>query len=64
MCLAKAYLKKGDGDEMLLKNVASMEISEKTITFTTVLLESKTVEATIKSIDFLKGNILLEKSDR
>jgi hypothetical protein len=64
MCLAKAYLKKNDGNEMLLKNVASMEISEKTITFTTVLLESTTVEAIIKSIDFLKGNILLEKSDR
>ena len=64
MCLAKAYLKKDDGDEMLLKNVASMEISEKAITFTTVLLESTTVEATIKSIDFLKGNIFLEKSDR
>lgn len=64
MCLARAYLKKDDGDEMLLKNVASMEISEKTITFTTVLLESKTIEANIKSIDFLKGNILLEQWDR
>ena len=61
MCLAKAYLKKDDGDEMLLKNVVSMEISEKTIIFTTVLLESKTIEANIKSIDFLKGNILLEE---
>ena len=61
MCLAKAYLKKDDGDEMLLKNVASMEIAEKTITFTTVLLESKTIVASIKSIDFLKGNILLEE---
>jgi predicted RNA-binding protein len=64
MCLAKAYLKKDDGDEMLLKNVASMEISGKAITFTTVLLESKTIEANIKSIDFLKGNILLEDRGR
>jgi hypothetical protein len=39
MCLAKAYLKKSDGDEMLLKNVASVEIAGKEITFTTVLSE-------------------------
>jgi predicted RNA-binding protein len=64
MCLAKAYLKKSDGDEMLLKNVASVEIAGKEITFTTVLSESKTIEADIKSIDFLKGNIVLEEWGR
>jgi predicted RNA-binding protein len=61
VCLAKVYLKKSDGEEMLLKNIASMEISEKNVTFTTVLEESKTIEASIKSIDFLKGNIVLEE---
>jgi predicted RNA-binding protein len=61
MCLAKVYLKKEDGEEMLLKNIAFMEISEKAVTFTTVLEESKTIAASIKSIDFLKGNIVLEK---
>jgi predicted RNA-binding protein len=61
MCLAKVYLKKDDGEEFLFKNIASMEISEKAVTFTTVLEESKTVEANIKSIDFLKGNIVLEQ---
>jgi predicted RNA-binding protein len=61
MCLAKVYLKKDDGEEMLLKNIASMEISDKAVTFTTVLEESRTIEANIKSIDFLKGNIVLEK---
>jgi predicted RNA-binding protein len=61
MCLAKAYLKKNDGDEMLLKNITTMEMSDNTVTFTTLLEESKTIEANIKSIDFLKGNIILEK---
>jgi predicted RNA-binding protein len=64
MCLAKAYLKKDDGEEMLLKNIASMEISDKAVTFTTVLEESKTIEANVKSIDFLKGNIVLEEQGR
>ena len=64
MCLAKAYLKKDGGDEMLLKNIATMEIGEKAVTFTTVLEESKTIEANIKSIDFLKGNIVLEEWER
>ncbi len=46
---------------MLLKNVASMEISEKTITLTTLMEESRTIEASVKSIDFLKGDIILEE---
>ncbi len=61
MCLAKAYLKKDDGNEILLKDIAYLEISEKTITLTTLLRETETIEASIKSINFVRGSILLEK---
>ncbi len=61
MCLAKAYLKKDDGNEILLKDIAYLEISGKTITLTTLLQETETIEANIRSINFVGGNILLEK---
>jgi predicted RNA-binding protein len=61
MCLAKAHLTKDGGDELLLTDIAYLEISGKTVTLTSLLQETVTVEAGIKSIDFVKGSVLLEK---
>ncbi len=60
MCLANAYLKKNSKNELLLENVASIEISDKKLTLTTIFRETKEIEANIKKIDFTNSNILLE----
>lgn len=60
MCLAKAFLKKNNKEEFLLENVTSVDIFDKKLILTTLLNETKEVEANIKRIDFENGNILLE----
>ncbi len=60
MCLAKAFLKKDNKEEFLIENVASVDILDKKLILTTILNETKEVEANIKRIDFENANILLE----
>ena len=62
MCLAKVYLKENDHNEIVLENVASVEARENSLLITTILRETKIMEARIKSIDFANGNVVLEKS--
>jgi predicted RNA-binding protein len=62
MCLGKAYFKEGDEDELLLENVASLEVKEESLILTTILKETREVEARLNSIDFKKGSIVLERS--
>lgn len=61
MCLAKAYLKSENEEEMLLKDIVSLEVLDKRIVLTTLMEETKTIEASIKRIDFLRGAVVLEK---
>ena len=61
MCLGKAYLKEGDKDELLLENVASLEVKEESLILTTILKETREVEARLSRIDFAKGRIILER---
>ena len=60
MCLANAYLKRNNKNELLLENVASIEISGKKLVLTTILSETKELEANIKKVDFANSNVLLE----
>ena len=62
MCLAKAYLKEGDKDELLLENVTSLVVKEESLILTTILKETREVEARLSRIDFAKGRIVLERS--
>ena len=62
MCLAKAYLKGGDEDELLLENVASLEVKEDSLVLTTIMKETREVEARLSRIDFENGSIVLERS--
>ncbi len=62
MCLSKAYLKEGDKDELLLENVASLVVKEGSLILTTILKETREIEARLNSIDFKKGSIVLERS--
>ena len=62
MCLAKAYLM-GDGQrELLLEEVALIEIHDKTLCLSTIFGEKKELEAVIKAVDFQNSSIILERS--
>lgn len=61
MCLAKAYLKENKKNTLLLENVASIEISDKKLTLTTIFWETKEIAANIKRIDFANSKVLLEE---
>ena len=61
MCLAKAYLM-GDGQrELLLEEVALIEIRDKKLRLSTIFGEKKELEAVIKAVDFQNSSILLER---
>jgi len=62
MCLAKAYLI-GDGQrELLLEEVALIEIRDKKLRLSTIFGEKKELEAVIKAVDFQNSSIILERS--
>jgi len=60
MCLAKIYLKSDSQDELLLENVAAIEISDQKLTLSTILMETKEIEAKIKKVDFANSKVILE----
>ena len=59
MCLAKAYVARDERDEMVAENVASVKVEGNRLVVTTILRETKTLEATIESVDFANGNLRL-----
>jgi predicted RNA-binding protein len=60
MCLSKVYNKRNGDLELLLEEVASVEIGQDRLTFKTLFGEQKEMEGNIKQIDFLTHSILLE----
>lgn len=61
MCLAKAYLE-GEGEkELLLEEVALIEIDDKTLRLSTIFGERKEMEGVIKSVDFQNSTVIVEK---
>ena len=60
MCLSKVYNKRNSDFELLLEEVASVEIGQDRLTFKTLFGEQKEMEGSIKRIDFLTHSILLE----
>ena len=60
MCLANAYLKKGDKNELFMANVAFIEIGDERMALNTIFGETKEVGADIKKIDFANSSIYLE----
>jgi len=61
MCLAKAYLRKDSEKELLMEEIAFMQIGDKKLLLRTIFGEQKEVEADLKEIDFADSNIILEK---
>ncbi len=63
MCLAKAYLQEKGEKELLLQEVALIEIEDKRLRLSTIFGEQKEIEADIRQIDFQNSNVILERAD-
>jgi predicted RNA-binding protein len=61
MCLAKAYLVGNGQRELLLEEVALIEIRDKKLCLSTIFGEKKELEAVIKAVDFQNSNVVLER---
>jgi len=62
MCLAKAYFKEGDEGEPILENVASLEVKDHSLVLTTIMKETREIEARLSSVNFRNGSIVLERT--
>ena len=60
MCLSKAYVNKDGEKELLMTEVASIEIEDDRLVLRTLFGEQKEIRANIKGIDFLTSSIFLE----
>jgi predicted RNA-binding protein len=61
MCLAKAYLEKGQGDrELVLESVSLVEIKGDRLQLSTIFGEEKEISAVVREIDFENSRIILE----
>jgi predicted RNA-binding protein len=60
MCMATAYLKQSSGTEVLLEEVACVQLQGNSLLLKPLLGEQRRVRATIREIDFLNSTIVLE----
>jgi len=60
MCLSKAYVDRSGKRELLVEEVASVEVRNGKLLLRTLFGEQKEVEARIRQIDFMTHSILLE----
>jgi len=61
MCLSKAYVEKNGGRELLMEEVASIDFKGDRLQLKTLFGEEKEISGSIKRIDFMTHNILLEE---
>ena len=60
MCLSKAYVEKNGKSELLMEEIALIEIEGKKLLLKTLFGEQKEMRANIRQIDFLTHSIFLE----
>lgn len=60
MCLSKAWVNRDGERELLMEDVAFIEVEGGKLLLKTLFGEQREVEANIKKIDFLNHNIILE----
>jgi len=61
MCLSKVYVEREGKRELLMEEIASVEIGGNKLIFKTLFGEQKELEANIREIDFLSHSLVLEK---
>lgn len=60
MCLSKVYVDRNGKTELLMEEIASVEIEGDKLLFKTLFGEQKEIEANIRQIDFLSHSLVLE----
>ena len=60
MCLSKVYVNRNNKRELLLEEIASVEIGDGKLVFKTLFGEQKEIEANIREIDFLSHSLVVE----
>ena len=60
MCLSKAYVDKNGNKELLMEQIASIDIEDNKLRLKTLFGEEKEVAGSIRQIDFMSHNIFLE----
>ncbi len=60
MCLSKAYVDRNGQRDLIVEEVAAVDIEDGRLLFKTLFGEQKEVEAIIKRIDFMTHSIFLE----
>ena len=60
MCLSKVYVEREGKRELLMEEIASVEIGDGKLVFKTLFGEQKEIEANIRQIDFLSHSLVLE----
>ena len=61
MCLSKAYVDRNGERELVMEEVASVELTDDKLLFRTLFGEQKEVRANIREINFMNHSIILDK---
>jgi len=62
MCLSKAYIDRSGKRELLMEEIASLEVDDGKLLLKTLFGEQKEIEANIREINFMNNSIVLENS--
>ena len=60
MCLSKLYIDRNGEKELLMEEVAAVEVDDGKLVFSTLFGEQKEVTAHLRKIDFMTHSIVLE----
>jgi predicted RNA-binding protein len=63
MCQSNAYLLDGGREELVLEDVALMEVGENQVKMRTLFGEPLSLRARVKEIDLIKNRIVLERCE-
>ena len=64
MCLSKVFVDRNGDRELLMEEIASVEIGDDKLLFKTLFGEQKELRADIRRIDFLSHSIVLKNLRR
>lgn len=59
MCLSKAFLATGDKEELLMTDIASVQVKKGKLVLKTLFGQRKEIPAAIREVDFLGGRLVL-----
>ncbi len=61
MCLAKAYFERDEKRELLLEDVALLEIDGRTLRLATLFGEERELQGKVRAVDFQQATVLVEQ---